>query len=97
MVFGIFCKRYSHIYYTTRLVLLSLFSFVYKLVKSKPDYEMALRVFLKSSERTRHYTSRFFNKTAFYIREAKLVCRDPVYEGTNYMRADYCLCHLSQK
>ncbi|XP_021368340.1 prolyl 3-hydroxylase 1-like isoform X2 [Mizuhopecten yessoensis] len=49
-----------------------------ELVKKDSDYEMALRTLLKTTELTRHFTGRFFNKTEYFIKDVKLVCRDPV-------------------
>ncbi|XP_060086359.1 prolyl 3-hydroxylase 1-like [Ylistrum balloti] len=52
-----------------------------ELVEEEVEYEMALRTLLKTSEITRHYTGRFFNKTEFFIKDVKLVCREPVDNG----------------
>ncbi|XP_069132833.1 prolyl 3-hydroxylase 1-like isoform X3 [Argopecten irradians] len=53
-----------------------------ELIKKDTEYEMALRTMLKNSEIARHYTGKFFNQTKFFIKDVKLVCRDPVDEDS---------------
>ncbi|KAL5007447.1 hypothetical protein ScPMuIL_016253 [Solemya velum] len=45
--------------------------------KEEEENEVALRMFLRVSEVIRHYTGQYFNQSAFFIRQAVIMCQQP--------------------
>ncbi|KAJ8299139.1 hypothetical protein KUTeg_023199 [Tegillarca granosa] len=52
-----------------------------KIVKENDESDISLRLFLRAVEVNRHFVSHYFNKTAMFVKDAKLVCREPQITG----------------
>ncbi|XP_063400573.1 prolyl 3-hydroxylase 1-like isoform X3 [Mytilus trossulus] len=50
-------------------------------IKENTELEISLRLFLRASELARHFSAHFYNKTSFFIKNAAIVCVDPVAEN----------------
>jgi hypothetical protein len=48
-----------------------------QIIKENLEFEISLRLFLRASELTRHFSAHFYNESSYFIKKAVIVCVDP--------------------